>query len=435
MKRSLVFFLFVCIKLINAQTINVVAGNGNCCGAVDGIPATTSAVYYPNGVAVDQSGNIYISEPNKIRKVDPSGIINTSAGSLGGYSGDGGPATSALLESHAVIVDQMGNIYSADWSNCVIRKINTAGIISTIAGTGTNGYSGDGGLAINAQLNGPYGLALDATGNLYIADMNNHRIRKINSAGIITTIAGNGTGGYSGDGGLATAAKLYSPWGITIDAGGNLYIADSQNNRIRKVSTSGIITTIAGVGTNGFSGDGGLATGAELKEPSGVAFDSFGNLFIADFGNTRIRMINSTGIINTIAGSTYGYAGDGGPAISAQFSGLWGITTDSADNLYIADGNNHRIRKISNITGISNNTKINNLLSIYPNPNNGIFYIDPNSLKKQTIQIFDSTGKLVFDQIIINKTLIDISYLNEGVYSITIKSDTTITNKKLVIVK
>ena len=218
---------------------------------------------------------------------------------------------------------------------------STTGIITTIAGNGIAGYSGDGGLATNAELNNPYGVAVDSNGNIYIADTNNNRIRKVNSTtGIITTIAGNGTAGYSGDGGLATNAELYYPYGVAVDSNGNIYIADTYNNRIRKVnSTTGIITTIAGNGTAGYSGDGGPATNAQLNYPYGVAVDSSGNIYIADTDNNRIRKVNSTtGIITTIAGNgNPGYSGDGGPATNAELYDPSGVAVDSNGNIYIAD--------------------------------------------------------------------------------------------------
>ena len=237
------------------------------------------------------------------------GIISTVAGTPGasGYSGDGGPATSAELQ-HAwgVAVDSAGNLYIADTFNQIIRKVNAAsGTITTVAGTpGTSGYSGDGGPATSAELSLPYGVAVDSSGNLYIADLGNSLVRKVNASGTITTVAGTpGTIGYSGDGGPATSAELQYAWGVAVDSAGNLYIADTQNCRIRKVNASGTITTVAGNGTSGYSGDGGPATSAELSYPYGVAVDSAGNLYIADTQNYRIRKVNASGTITTVAGN------------------------------------------------------------------------------------------------------------------------------------
>ena len=280
--------------------------------------------------------------------------IDTFAGNgTAGYSGDGGPATSASVhQTEGVATDSAGNVYIADWTNNVIRKVAAGtGVITTVAGNGTAGYSGDGGAATSAQLKGPTGIAVDHTGNVYIADQANNRIRKVAAAtGVITTAAGNGTQGFSGDGGAATSAAMYSPTDLTFDSAGNLYISDNANNRIRKVViATGVITTVAGNGTAGFTGDGAAATSAELNSPAGLAFDSAGNLYIADVANSRIRKVASgTGVITTYAGNgTAGFAGDGGAATSAQLNTPARVVLDSASNLYIADQSNNRIRKVS----------------------------------------------------------------------------------------
>jgi pimeloyl-ACP methyl ester carboxylesterase/sugar lactone lactonase YvrE len=287
----------------------------------------------------------------------PPGIINTVAGNgTAGYSGDGGVATSAELHGpNAVAVDTAGNIYIADYYNNRIRKVTAStGVISTAAGNGTAGYSGDGGAATSAELNGPGDVAVDSAGNIYISDLSNNRIRKVTvSTGVISTVAGNGTKGYSGDGGAATSAEIGSS-SVTVDTAGNIYLADDSNNRIRKVTVStGIITTVAGNGTAGFSGDGGAATSAELDVPDGVVVDSAGNIYIADHNNERIRKVTvSTGKISTVAGDgTAGYAGDGGAATSAELNGPGGLALDSAGDIYIGDFGNNRIRKVTVSTG------------------------------------------------------------------------------------
>ena len=231
-------------------------------------------------------------------------------------------------------------------------RSQTNGIITTVAGDGPQGDSGDGGQATSAQLSNPSGVAVDAAGNLYIADSGNHRIRKVAANGIITTVAGNGSYGYSGDGGRATSAQLAAPWGVAVDAAGNLYIADTNNGVIRKVAASGIITTVAGNGSHGYSGDGGPATSAQLNSPSGVAVDAAGNLYIADYGNYRIRKVATNGIITTVAGNYYGYSGDGGPATSAQLTFPWGLTVDATGNLYVADLSNNAIRLLKPIASV-----------------------------------------------------------------------------------
>ncbi len=341
----------------NAQIINTIAGIGTYTYSGDGGQATAAGMY-THGIAFDAVGNLYIVDAARIRKVTTSGMITTIAGNgTSGYSGDGGQATSAEIAPYmGLTFDAMGNLYLADYSNSVIRKINTLGIITTIAGNGTQGYTGDGAQATDAELNLPPHITLDAVGNLYIADEYNNVIRKVNTAGIISTIAGNGagagsggaSGGYSGDGGQATAAGLYLPTGITLDVAGNLYIADFSNSCIRKVNTAGIISTIAGNGTAAYSGDGGQATSAELWAPTGVVFDAAGNLYIADEYNKRIRKVNTSGIITTFAGNgTAAYSGDGGLATAAELNYPTGAALDAAGNLYIVDQNNNRIRMVS----------------------------------------------------------------------------------------
>jgi uncharacterized repeat protein (TIGR03803 family) len=287
----------------------------------------------------------------------PMGITTLAGNGTQGYSGDGGPATSAELSApDGVAVDTSGNIYIGDLGNNRVRKVTVAtGDISTVAGDGTGGYSGDGGLATKAELSSPEGVAVDHAGNIYIADHTNSRIRKVTvSTGIITTVAGDGTTGYSGDGGLATKAELCAPEDVTVDSAGNIYIADSCNNRIRKVTAStGIITTVAGDGKGGYSGDGGQATSAELSDPIGVGLDTANNIYIGDFSNNRIRKVTvSTGIITTVAGDgKAGYSGDGGPATSAELNFPGGVEVDPAGNIYIADYGNSRIRKVTALTG------------------------------------------------------------------------------------
>jgi len=301
----------------------------------------SSIIIYPQGYA-DAAGN---------------GIISTIAGS-GGYSfsGDGGPAASATFSlPESVVVDSNGNIYIGDVGNYRVRKIDAvSGIITTVAGTGDAGYSGDGGLATAAELSYVSGIAVDKAGNLYIADGRNHRIRKVDAAsGIITTVAGTGVSGYSGDGGLATAAQVSFPSSVAVDSSGNLFLSDSDSYRIRKVDAlSGVITTVAGVGSYGFSGDGGPATAAKIAYSWNIAVDDNGNIYTVE--SERIRKIDVlTGIITTVAGNgSNGYSGDGGPALSAQFKGPRGMTIDSGGNIFFADAYNHRIRRVDAISGI-----------------------------------------------------------------------------------
>ena len=336
-------------KVTAAGIISTVAGNGTQGFGGDDGPATAAQLNYPEGLAVDPAGNLYIAEPGnfRIRKVSAGGVISTVAGNGSqGFSGDGGPAIAAQLAPVAVAVDSASSLYIAD--NNRIRKVTTAGIISTVAGNGTWGFSGDGGPANLAQIYGPDNTIIDSEGNLYIADMNNHRIRKVTAAGIISTVAGNGSQGFSGDDGPATDAQLNQPSGVAVDLAGNLYIADAGNQRVRKVTVAGIVSTVAGNGTWGFSGDDGPAVSAQLKYPKDVSVDSTGNLYIVDSQNNRIRKVTANGIISTVAGNgSQGFGGDGGPATAAQLNQPSSMAVDSAGNLHIADISNHRIRKVT----------------------------------------------------------------------------------------
>jgi len=332
--------------------ITTVAGSGTNNYSGDGAAATNATLASPSGVAVDAVSNLFIADSanNRVRKVGTNGVITTVAGNgTAAYSGDGAAATNASLSGpRGVAVDAAGNLFIADFFNHCIRKVGTNGVITTVAGNGSGGYSGDNGAATNASLYYPVGVAVDATGNLFIADSLNYRIRKVATNGIITTVAGDGSGGYGGDNAAATAASLYAG-GVTVDGIGNLFISDNGNSRIRKVGTNGIITTVAGNGYYAFSGDGGVATNASLTSPSGVAFDAFGNYYIVDYANYRIREVTaSSNIISTVAGNGVGaYSGDGGSATNASLNLPKGVAVDAGGNVFIADYANNRVRKVA----------------------------------------------------------------------------------------
>ena len=340
-----------------ANIITTVAGDGYWGYFGDGDQATDAELASQNGVAVDSFHNIYIADTanNVVREVNSStGVITTIAGNgTQGYSGDGNAAKSAELNAPVeVTLDSAGNLYIADTGNNVIRKVTVStGVITTIAGNHTAGYSGDGGAATSAELNGPMGMAFDASGNLYIADRFNQRIRKVTGT-TISTFAGTGTAGYSGDNGPAASAKLNTPTSLAFDSTGNLYIYDTANNRIRKVTTSGTISTVAGNGTAGYLGDGNAATGAELNLDAGLAVDALGNIYISDSNNHVVRMVAaSTGKIATVAGNhTAGYSGDGGLATSAELHQPEDVAVDSLGNLYIADFKNDVVREVGSST-------------------------------------------------------------------------------------
>ncbi|PWU07435.1 MAG: hypothetical protein C5B51_10055 [Terriglobia bacterium] len=337
-------------------TILTVAGNATKGYSGDGGPASQAAFSNPCKVAVDGSANIFVSDQinSRIRQVS-AGNVNTVAGNgTAGYSGDGKtPSQASISQPCGLAIDSSGSVYfsQTDSTNSAVRKAPSNGNMSTVAGTSLGaGFSGDGAAATKAQVNAPVALALDAAGNLYVADTLNHRIRMVGKDGNINTVAGNGFAQFSGEGGVATQASLNSPQGIAVDAKGNLYIADTLNQRIRMVS-GGVITTIAGNGTAGFSGDNGLAVKAQLNYPKDVAVDAAGNLYIADSYNFRIRMVTPDGAITTIAGrSASGYAGDGGLATNARLNFPQGVAVGPNGTIYIADTQNNVIRLLTPLT-------------------------------------------------------------------------------------
>ena len=356
-------WLFNGLPLVTSNIITTVVGNQALGGVYlgDRGPATNAGLHYAASVAVDGAGNLYVADTFNfvIRKVNANGIITTVAGNRslgGGFSGDGGAATNAALNyPDGVAVDGGGNLYIADSHNNVIRKVDVNGIIRTVAGNYSlgGGFSGDGGAATNATLNYPLGVAVDGGGNLFIAEAWNNVIRKVDANGMITTVAGWPSlgGGYSGDGGVATNAGLSSPSGILADGMGNLFIADSGNNVIRRVDVGGTITTVAGKKSlgGGYSGDGGAATNAAINNPNGLAEDRSRNLYFSEYGNNVIRKVDAVGVITTFAGKQSrggGYSGDGGAAINAALDNPIGLTLDGWGNLLIGDAHNNVVRKV-----------------------------------------------------------------------------------------
>jgi uncharacterized protein (TIGR03437 family) len=332
-------------------TLSTFAGNGTAGFAGDGSAAKSAELNIPRGICVDSSGNIYVADwaNNRVRKIVSGGTISTVAGSgILSYSGDGGTATKAQLNTPGgVAVDAAGNIYISDTGNNVVRQVTAKGVISTFAGTGTAGFSGDGSAANKAQLNGPQGVAVDNAGNVYIADAGNLRVRVVGTNGNISTFAGSGSPGYTGDGGPATSAKFYLPGAVSTDKSGNVYIADFQACVVRKVVASGTISTVAGNGGCGYGGDGGPATAALLNDPAGIGLDPSGNLYITELGDNRVRMVSTTGTITTIAGNgADGYTGESVPALSSKLAAPNGVVADASGNVYISMAGN-RIMQVA----------------------------------------------------------------------------------------
>jgi sugar lactone lactonase YvrE len=333
-------------------SISTVAGTGEAGSKGDDERATSAQLNRPYGIAVDGAGTVYFCDHgnHRVRRITTDGRIGTVAGTgTAGSRGDNGPAIAAQLNNpREVAVDGDGTVYVADASNHRVRKITADGKISTVAGTGVGGTSGDGGLATAARLNGPFGVAVDSAGVLWIAECNGHRVRKVTPDGKISTAAGTGRAGPAGDGGTAVAAQLNRPFGVAVDGAGHLYIADADNHRVRKVTPDGKISTVAGTGKAGFEGDGGPATSAKLDFPVGVVVDSAGGLYIADHRNQRVRKVAADGTISTLVGTgKAGFDGDGGPAASAELNKPLGLALDFVDSLYIADHDNNRVRKIA----------------------------------------------------------------------------------------
>ena len=421
-------------KITPTGTISTYAGNGMCAYNGDNMPSTKATICFPSGITLDNSGNLVSADQGnfRIRKITKTGTISTIAGiGVFGYSGDGGPATSAAVGSPFMpAYDSAGNMYFSDVNECVVRKVDTSGTITTVAGTGTCGYNSDGILATAAQLNFPRGLAFDPAGNMYIADTINHRIRMVNPAGTISTIAGTGVLGFSGDGGPATSAKIGNPRAVLVqngvlyisrggqqrfrqvnlstkiistyagstsgydgdghsplsslfnqslymlfDASGNPIFDDGDNGRVRK-GTGGIVNTIAG----GFLGDGGKATSAALVMPEALALDKSNNIYIADYAGNRVRKVSTAGVITTIAGNGItGYSGDGGMGTVATLNAPQGVAVDSTGNVFIADTFNGVIRKVNtagNISTFATSINFADLLQMAVDSANNLYVAD-----------------------------------------------------------
>ncbi|MES2592764.1 MAG: T9SS type A sorting domain-containing protein [Bacteroidota bacterium] len=460
MKKSstlLLASLTLSVASVFSQPV-VFAGNGSMGYSGDGGLATQAELNWISGFAGDPSGNIYISDLGNadVRKVNAAGIISTYAGNqVQGYSGDGGAATlGSLQENNEIALDAAGNLYINDKHNYRIRKVTPGGVISTVAGTGVYGTSGDGGAATAATIY-VSSMAIDPLGNIYISNASDHIIRKINTLGIITTVAGTGVAGFSGDGGAATAATLNSPANMAIDAAGNLFIADLDNYRIRKINTSGVISTYVGNGTFGYSGDGGIATAAQICESNGMysmsgvsmpmAFNAANELYFVSGTGTlnnyvMLRKVSSAGIVSTARDSTYfAFGGNYVVSLNAIFidanNSFYFCPSDAVCIGFIDPGTLYRMPLTDITTEISSTDKKINSMKLYPNPNSGNFTVETQQ-EDQNVSIYDVTGRLVFDQNLnTTKTNIDINTLPQGTYNIEVKGKGKTKSESLVIVK
>jgi sugar lactone lactonase YvrE len=439
MKKWLFLLSFFLSLSAYCQIITTIAGNDTGAYRGDGGPASLAEFNSPVCIACDNAGNIFIADPgnSRVRKINSSGIVSTIAGNGIASNNDDSIATGAELNlPFGVAVDGIGNVFIADCSNSRVCKVNSAGIFSVVVGTGYYGNGGDGGPATLAQLWNPSGVAIDGSGNLYISDGFNHRIRKVDTSGIISTIAGSYIAGYTGDGGPATDALLNTPNSVIADKKGNVYFSDY--NSIRKIDTSGIISTIAGFDTSsGYSGDNGPATTALFHTPVNMALDGFGNLYVADVFNNRIRKISPAGIITTVAGNgTRGFGGDSGLAINAMLNYPNGVGVDHFGNIYIADSRNERIRYIASSVFVATENSVGFAINTYPNPSSGRFIVSvtSDSYMPAALTITNMLGVRIKELMIPTNTPSEILLdAPPGIYFINLQLDNSILQKEIVI--
>jgi len=431
MKKKYVFYLFlICTYLIQSQTITTIAGTGSSGFSGDGGLATTARLNLPFNITFDKSDNIYIADTynNSIRKIDnESGIITTVVGTADKKQ------VSELKTPTGLTFDNFNNLFIADLANLRIRKVNLdTGSSITLVGKKSEVERPN----IDAYLGGPFSVVFDKVGNLYVSINGDSKVDKVDFyTGVVSTIAGTGELGYSGDGILAKNAKLNSPTGLALDGKGNLFISDSGNERVRKVDlTTGIISTVAGNGVTGFSGDGDLAIKSQLSNPLGLAVDNQGDLFISDRNNNRIRKINmSTGIINTIAGTgEAGFSGDGDLARNALLSNPTGLAFNRDGDLFVVDRGNNRIRRISGLTSNTDELELEASILVYPNPSTDKITIElKNDLDLKGASLFNINGKQA--SVIMNDKTFNVSKLPRGIYILRIVTSKGIIEQKVVL--
>jgi len=426
---------FLCVLMLPyvsyCQIISTVAGNGLAGYAGDGNVATAAQLNIPSAIIFDKYGNTYIADAfgNRIRKIDVTGIISTVAGNgVAGYSGDGGPATAASINNPSgLAIDSNDNLFISDFFNHRIRVVSPDGNINTCAGNGISGYDGDGSAATNAKISNPTGIAVDDLGNIYFGDGGCQGIRKVSSTGIVSTLAGTGLASYSGDNGPATASSLNHVKGLAFDDIGNLYLTDLDNRRLRKITPTGVITTIAGTGGSNPPGDNGPATSACLY-PWGIAVDHSGNIFFSDYGYHTIRKITISGTIVTIAGITglAGYNSDGIVANTALLNHPYGLALDSCGNLFVADGQNYRIRSVSinpHCWQVDINESWKHKTSIYPNPMDDALHID-GMQNEEEYKVYNIVGSVLQNGTLKKGgNVIDVRDLPVGMYMVEVMGD------------
>jgi sugar lactone lactonase YvrE len=411
-------------------TVSTFAGSGTS-GHTDG-QGTTASFHEPEGVDVDDSGNVYVADAynNEIRKITPGGLVSTLAGSTIQGSTDGQGTVASFSYPGGVAVDASGNVYIADSGNNEIRKITPGGLVSTFAGSTTPGSTDGQGTAASFYF--PTGLAVDASGNVYVADYFNNLIRKITPGGLVSTFAGSTTGGYTD--GQGTAASFNNPDGIALDANGNVYVTDYGNFLIRKITPGGLVSTFAGSGNQGNVDGQGIA--ADFYGPRGVAVDASGNVYVADSDNNEIRKITPIGLVSTLAGSTSS-GSTNGQGSSASFSWPTGVAVDASDNVYVTDGLNNEIRKItiaSTTTPTLNDIKRSSI-SIFPNPAKDLLNINLSDVNG-TLSISDIQGSLVLTQAVNGKQVqLSTASLQNGIYLLNVVSDGASYVTRVVIAK
>jgi sugar lactone lactonase YvrE len=422
----LLTLLLTTTHCIAQGTITTIAGDGITQYIGDGSPAHSYSLAMPKGMCMDRNGKMYIADyaNNRIRTLYHDTLNTICGDSLADDLGDWGLAINARLKNPGgVSMDSAGNIYITEVYNNIIRKIDAqTNIIHTICGTqGTSGYGGDGSAATGAHLANPGGAFADKAGNLYIPDYDNHRIRKVNVAdGKINTIAGTGTNGYSGDNSAAVNAKLSYPSSVYVDSIGNVYFTETGNHTVRRIDAgSGIITTVAGSGVQGYTGDGQAATAAKLSEPNGVCVDKQGNIYISDYSNNVIRAVTTDGKIHTIAGTgAYGYTGDNGAPLQATFRGPTAVRVDDSGYIYIADGFNSVIRRISPlntiITGVTNTVAAT--ITAYPNPAHHTLHIDHVPANAQYVMMNMVNAEMQRGSLIAGNNELPLQELPAGIY-------------------